>query len=241
MDTYFYYFTIDKDNGILPFYYSDKEYPGLNKNTCRARRHEIYHYYFKNYIKDVSIKDTLVGIGTPSVNLENVISNLHRFEDIVGIRRSKIEKFENGGSPLTPDCVQYKVTGSYWWGIAPPIHSLYTLLIRLLVRIEQNISGKVFNIGEDDLDFIITNDKAEYDRIKSRILPLMKNVKKIFPKNKKENYVYSTNESAQGNIHNFGIEIFMRDSPPAYFLKEERDKIKELQDKFKEVLDFHQK
>jgi hypothetical protein len=235
MDTYFYYFTINKDNQILPFYFSDKLYSGLNKNTCRARRHEIYHYYFKNDIKDVSIKDTLVGIGTSNVNLENVISNLNRFEDLVGIRRSKIEKFENGGFPLTPDCVEYKITGSYWWGIAPPIHSLYTLLIRLLVRIEQNVSGKVFNIGEDDLDFITTGDKAEYDKIKSHILPLMQNVKKIFPKNKKENYVYSTNESAQGNIHGFGIEVFLKDNPPEYFSKPEKDKVKKFQDKFKEV------
>ena len=235
MDTHFYYFTINKNNQILPFYFADKLYAGLDKNTCRARRHEIYHYYFKNDIKDVSIKDTLVGIGTPNVNLENVISNLNRFEDLVGIRRSKIEKFENGGSPLYPNCNEYKVTGSYWWGIAPPIHSLYTLLIRLLFRIEQNVMGKVFNIGEDNLDFITTNDKSEYDKIKSHIIPLMKNVKKIFPKNKKENYVYSVDNNAQGNIHSFGIEVLTGVRYYTSISQTMNDKVKQFKEKLKEV------
>jgi hypothetical protein len=236
---YLKFFQLDKNGEILRF--KGESGDGyLTIDSCRARRHECLYNHFSKKTDLIDINKTSVGIVVDSKlsdeKLETILTILNSFEDSVGLSKTTIVSknvYRNG-------CYEYAFSGSYWWSIAPPIHSLYTLLIRFLTYnpIEDN-----FKIGDKDSVSkysIVLKDMTEYLAIHDKITPLMLNLDKIFGNNRIYNYTLDLEYDTfrRWAIHYSGIQSFLGKLHQGYCPRIV-EKIKEWRKNFKKVLDSH--
>lgn len=225
------FYQLDKD-GVLLQYNGSVGSDYLTENSCRARRHECLYNHFSKKTGLVNIKKTIIGINldnfTSNAKIEDVTKILNAFEDTVGISKTVIKKVSN---------FEYVFTGSYWWSIAPPVHSLYTLLIRFLTT---SLIKDDFVIGDKECISkygFSHGDYIEYENVCDKITLLMSNVREIFGNKKASNYTLDMdyNNNKAWAIHYAGIHSFLNGKDTSYFPKF-TDKMNEWREKFKQIL-----
>ena len=239
---YLKFFQFDKNGKVLKF----NGEPGSNYLTvdsCRARRHECLYNHFSKQTDLVDVSKTSVCIAVDTKlseeKLETILTILNSFENSVGISKTTIvsKNIDTNGY------YGYAFSGSYWWSIAPPIHSLFTLLIRFLTY---NPINDDFIIGDtksiNSYYSRLSKDRDEYFTIHSKITLLMSNLKKVFGNNKSYNYTLDLeyDDTRFWAVHYSGIEMFLNKTNQSYSLQV-AEKTNEWRKNFKEVLDSLQK
>ena len=225
-----YFFQIDRESNVLDWdevKWDDAEDQNhLKEDNCRARRHQlIFRYINSNTEKFIKTK-TVLGITTNSSvsDIKKCIKILNELEEKAGLAKTTYKKCEIDKKQFVVKggiWNRYIFTGSKLWSVAPPAHSLYTLLIRLLVDGGEKIPAN-FKIGITELsqDFRFLTDFSEYTDIYKDTIPFVSNIKEIFGSSITKNYKildnldYGDIYDFEWDLHCFGISSFLNEDYP---------------------------
>lgn len=221
-----YFFQIDKNKDILEWsnvpWLKDENAFHLGEDSCRARRHQLIFRYINSCNSSKLVKSkTVLGITTnkPVENIKKCIEILNKFESKTGLKKTTYEECQihSGCFSIEGDkWNRYIFTGSKLWRVAPPVHSLYTLLIRILIENALRIPDN-FEIGSDKLlkqYSVGDGDFFEYNYIYNKLIPFTSNIKEIFGTSVTKNYKFPETDKElildyEWEFHDYGIITFL--------------------------------
>jgi hypothetical protein len=227
-----YFFQVDKDGDVLNW--DDVEWDDcddsdhLKEDSCRARRHQLIFRYMNSDSQKLIKTETVLGITTNSseADIKRCVKILNELEEKAGLSKTTYKKSTISNKQFIVKgevWKRYIFTGSKLWSVAPPTHSLYTLLIRLLVDSGEKIPAN-FKIGISELsyDFRVLTDYYEYNQISNKIISFASNIREIFGSSITRNYkildIDNLNDediyNFEWDIHNFGIQSFLYEHYP---------------------------